>query len=176
MYGYKAKLVDSSRYLADILSTEIGNSPEKFNELMSVAYSDEYPLSMRAARIAYMCGAKYPALLSPHIPYMIKVLNALKTEGVKRGFLKALSETPLKIEDKYAGLLADIAFETGNDPNQSIAVRSYALDLLMKLCDQFPDLAIELTMLMQNLQINESRALSAKRRKLLLKLGFKDLY
>ena len=173
MYNYSAKLFDSSRRLADILTQEIGYSQEKFDELMTVAYSDEYPLSMRAARIAYMCGCNYPFLFIPHIPRILNVLPHLKTEGVIRGFLKTFAELQLPLNDEDQGYLADMAFELANDVKKPIALRVYSLDILMKLCEQYPDLIPELLAIIDNFEINGSAALAVKRRRILKKIKIK---
>ena len=170
MQNYSTKLVDSSRFLAEVVTNEIGGSQQKFDELMSIAYLDEYPLSMRAARIAGMCGEKYPELFKPHLPEMIRKIPVLQTEGVKRSFMKVFSELPLMMDGEYQGVILDISIELVESAKEAIAVRSYAIDILLKLLKQFPDLKPELVALLENMQVNESSALIHKRKKILARL------
>lgn len=167
MYNYSAKFVDSSRLVADLLTREIENSQEKFDELMSITFLDEYPLSMRAARVVYLCGIRNPGLFTSHIRKMITTLPRLKTDGVKRSFLKTLSSLPLVLNDEDNRALIDLAFEMVNDKKQSIAVRNYTIDLLIKLCARFPDLKTELIATITNLPVSESPALISKCKKTL---------
>jgi len=167
MRNYEAKLVDSSRLLADILSDDIGNDPERFNEMMQIAFCDEYPLSMRAARIIALSSDNYPELINPYIPQIIECLKELNTDGVLRGFLKILAELPLEFDDEQMGVLTDMAFTWLANPGEPIAIRYYSIEILQIISRKYPEIGIELSIILQEMVNDESSGLKAKSRKVL---------
>ena len=162
MYDYESKLVDSSRVLADMLVQDIGNNPEKFREIINISFRDEYPVSMRAARIIPLITEIYPELLNPYIPWIITKLQHLKTEGVRRGFLKALSESSYSFNDEQMGILANLAFTWLPDPKEPISVRYYSIEIILKISEKYPELQIELKPLLHELLQDAPSGIKAK--------------
>jgi len=171
MFDYESKLVDSSRILADILVEDIGNSKEKYSEMVAVAMLDKYPVSMRAARILTLCKSKNQTLIKPHIKTIVRSLKNLKVEGVKRGFLKILSEVPDIIKEDCLGLLADMAFDWMGDPKQAIAIRVYAIDLLLYVVKKYPDLTHEFASNLETIMEDGSSGLKSKSKHTMRKLN-----
>jgi len=171
MFNYESKLVDSSRILADILVADIGNSQEKYNEMVAVALMDKYPVSMRAARILTLCKSKNQTLVKPHIKTIVQSLKSIKVEGVKRGFLKILSEVPDIINEDCIGLLTDLAFDWMGDPKKAIAIRVYSIDLLMHVVKKYPDLGHEFASNMETIMEDGSSGLKSKCKHTLRKLN-----
>ena len=164
MHDYESKLVDSSRVLADILVQDIGNDKERFAEMMDLSFRDEYPLSMRAARIISLIAEIYPELLNSYIPKIITKLQHLKTEGVRRGFMKALSESSYSFNDEQMGILTDLAFTWLPDPREPISIRYYSIEIILKISQKYPELRIELKALLNELLKNGTSGLKAKSR------------
>ena len=171
MFDYESKLVDSSRILADILVADIGDSQDKYSEMMAVAMLDKYPVSMRAARILTLCTSKNPTLIRPHIKTIIQSLESTKVEGVRRGFFKILSEVPDLINEECLGLLADLAFDWMGDPKQAIAIRVYAIDLLLHVVKKYPDLRYEFVGNLETIMEDGSSGLKSKCKHTLRKLN-----
>jgi hypothetical protein len=167
MYNYESKLVDSSRMIADIITSEIGNEQIKFDEIFEIALRDNYPLSMRAARIIELCVSKQQTLIRPHIYNMLKAIETSKIDGVKRNFLKILSEIPLPLDENYQGHLVDLSFKLIEDNSESIAVRAFSIDILMKFSKTFPELKRELIPLLETIAEDSSKGLESKCKKLL---------
>lgn len=170
MFEYESKLVDSSRILADILAGEIVTSQKKYDEMLSVAMLDKYPVSMRAARILGLCQIKNEILIKPHIRKIVQSLNKIKIEGVKRGFLKILSENPDLINEDSLGLLADMAFEWIVDPKQAVAIKIYSVDLLVFVVKKYPELVQELVSSLEIAMEDGSKGVKSKCKHTLKKL------
>ncbi len=162
MHDYELKLVDSSRLLADILVNDIGNNPERFEEMMNLSLRDEYPLSMRAARVIALVIESYPDLVYPYIPIMISRLSQLKTEGVRRGFLKVLSEQPFPYDEEQMGILTDIAFTWLSDPKEAVSIRYYSIEILLNVSKKYPEIQNELKSILNELLEDGSSGLQAK--------------
>lgn len=174
MHNYDAKLVDSSRIIADLLVKDIGDSQERFDEMLEITLRDSNPISMRASRIIALCSDKYPQLINPHISALIEKLGHLKNEGVKRGILKIFAEHKLPITEDDLGLLTDLAFKWLEDHSQAIAIRYYCIEILLKVCKTYPDLLNELTPILSLLKETGSPGLQAVSIQILSKLSKKN--
>lgn len=138
------QLVDSSRFIADAVVSNIGNNQELFDEAVALLLRDEYPISMRAARIVQLSAQKYPLLLEPHFLKFIEIIPRAKVDGVRRSLLAFFVETHLPEDEDQLGLLTDICFSFASDHNEAIAVRAYAVDILLKVIVRYPELKHEL--------------------------------
>ncbi len=167
MRNYESKLVDSSRLLADILVKDIGNDTGRFKEMMNLAFRDEYPLSMRAARVVALTAEWYPDLLIPYIPILITAFQHLKTGGVRRSFLKTLTEHSYPLSEEQLGILADLAFTWLSDPKEAIAIRYYSIEILLIVAKLYPEIRNELKSILDELLEDESSGLRAKSRKVI---------
>jgi hypothetical protein len=167
MYNYQSKLVDSSRMLADLLVKDIGNNSHKFAEMMGLAFRDEYPVSMRAARIIALSAEQHIDLIHPYLLQMIEALEKCKVDGVKRSFLKILAEQPVNLDEGLIGKLTDLAFTWVNDPRQAIAVRYYCIDIILNVATCYPEIGIELSELLRNMMNDFSSGLQSKSKKVI---------
>jgi hypothetical protein len=170
MFNYDLKLVDSSRKLADILVHDIDKSEKKFSEMINLAFQDKYPLSMRAARVVALCCEKNRYLLEPYLILIIDSLEKFRVNGVRREFMKLIVEWPNKLNDNSIGKITELAFNWLVDTKQPIAVRYYSIEVLIKVADIYPEIAIELMEILNGLIENGSSGLKAKSKKVLMYL------
>ena len=167
MFDYESKLVDSSRRIADLVVADIGNNPGKFAEVMDIALRDEYPLSMRAARVIALCIENNPGLIVPHQQKIVDAFENLSVEGVKRSFLKIFAEIPVEINEELIGILTDRSFNWLVDEKEAIAIRYYAIDILLKVVKIYPEIKGELTDALNYIRENDSTALQTKSKKVI---------
>jgi hypothetical protein len=170
MYDYESKLVDSSRTIADILTAEIADNQNKFDEMYEIALRNTYPNSMRAARIITFCVLKHQKLILPHMNTMLDSIEMTKIDGVKRSFLKILIEIPLSMDEDFQGRLADIIFTLAANNKEAIAVRAFSIDILLRIRELFPELNSELIPLLENIMDDSSVGLRSKCKKILKQL------
>ncbi len=167
MRHYELKLVDSSRKLADFLVDDVGNDPERFNEMMQLSMRDVYPISMRAARIVTLVSEKYPELVYPHISKIISELHILNTEGVLRSYLKIITELSYPFNDDQLGILTDMAFNWLTNPKEAIAIRYYSIEILLMVSKKYPEIGNELKSILNELLEDSSSGLKSKSIKVL---------
>lgn len=129
----KILAVNSSRAIADIAISEVEKNPELFAEAWELTIRDEYPISMRAARIIDECAEKNPALFEPFLDEMIRRLNEFRIDGVKRGFLRFLVRSKPKLNHVQKGFLVDSCFEFLASYESSVAIRYYSLMILYEM-------------------------------------------
>lgn len=150
MSDYQTKLFDSSRQLADTLVREIDVNQSRYDEMFAVARKDIYPYSMRAARVLQLCTTSCPGLARVHIPEMVNTLDTLKTDGVKRAYLGMLLDVWEHIDEEQIGILTDLCFHWITDMKEAIATRAYALEILLKVTDRYPEISRELLETLEN--------------------------
>lgn len=167
MNRIEQQLVESSRKLTDIIVHQIGSNQELFDEAMELMYRDTSPISMRAAWIAYLVIEKYPILAKPHYYRLIKILPDVKVDGVKRSALKILSGSINYITVDALGELADIAFTLAEDPKQAIAVKAFAIDILVIVAEKYPDIIPEIKAILEGIMPEASSGLKNKCYKLI---------
>ncbi|MBN1950209.1 MAG: hypothetical protein JW801_03345 [Bacteroidales bacterium] len=162
MRDYESKLVDSSRIIADLIVEDIGCDPDRFTEMMHLAFRDEYPLSMRAARVVSLVVENYPEVINGQLDTIIEMLPKLKIEGVRRGFLKVFAENMPELNEEQIGLLTDLAFTWLDDPKQAMAIRYYSIEILVCVCSKYPELKNELSAILEGLSREGSPGLKSR--------------
>lgn len=170
MNSIEEQLVDSSRVIADVVVANIGINQELFDETVLLVMKDEYPLSMRAARIIQLVAEKHPNMMRVHVQDFINCLKHSKIDGVKRCLLKIFAEAPVYITEDQIGELTDLCFAFAEDQKEAIAIRAFAIDFLLKVMKQFPELKTELKSVLESIIPDGSVGLKHKCRKILKKL------
>lgn len=173
MSSIEKQLVDSSKMLVDMVTTRIGDSQEAFDEAVELMNRDEYPLSMRAARVVYFVFDKHPHIIHKHIPSFVQTLKKTKIDGVKRTILAVMALTTSYISEEDFGELVETGFNFLNNPNEAIAVRAISIDLIMKIAKIYPELNFELEAILESIYPECSVGLKGRIKKTLIKLNKK---
>ena len=141
--------VDSSRAIADIAIDAIEENPGLFEKAWEIMILDEYPISMRAARVVDECGEKNPDLMEPFLDEMIRRLPHFRVNGVKRGMLRYLSRTKLKPTPLLRGYLTETCFDWLSSVSEAIAIRFYSMEILFEISRKEPAIRYELMQLIE---------------------------
>lgn len=173
MQNYEFKLVDSSRMIADILTADIQNDQERFDEMLQLALKEEYPVSMRAARIIELCSFKHKHLIIPHLVKLVDSIEKSKIDGVKRSFLKILAVLPISLNEELQSRLIELSFSFLEDEKEAIAIRAFAIDYLTKMIRTYPELQNEMIYILEEMTRNSSTGLKTKCKKTLALLNKK---
>ena len=164
-------LIDSSRAIADLTITKINGKQESFDELVQIMLKNQYPVSMRAARLVQLVGIKEYQLVQPHLDTFLLLLRTTHIDGVKRSILKVISEAPLTVNEEHWGELTDLCFDFVAVRNQAIAIRAFSADILIKAIQIYPELKPELIAVFETIWPDGSKGLKNKIKKLLVKLN-----
>ena len=157
-------LYDSRRVVIEIAVKAIEEHPEQLKEMLKLCYKS-YPISMRAARVIQLYCEKYPNSILPFISILTDELLKTKVDGVKRSFLKILIEM-VDVKDIYnAGLVLNKCLDWLLSDKETIAVRAYSIDLLIKFAKKEPGLKNELILIFENLPLEEYSSLKVRCRK-----------
>lgn len=158
---------DSSRLIADIIVTEIGNNPEYFKIVFEFCLTKPYPVSMRAARALQLCCEVRKSLIIPYLNNIVDYTINSKIEGVRRGFLKIISELPDIINLNESGILINKCFEWILSQNENPAIRVYSMEIVYNVCKQEPLLKNELTSVMELVKDDKSMAVRSRAKRIL---------
>lgn len=166
----KALLHDSSRAAVDAAVEAAELQPALFDEALSIACHEPYPLSMRAARVIQVYALKHPQTIAPCIPLLINALMRSQVDGVKRSFLKVLIEV-VDIENiPDAGLIYNRCLDWVFSEKETIAVRAYSMDMLYKFSQFDNELSHEFMLVLENIPPDQSPGLECRRKDFIQKL------
>ena len=122
---------------------------------------------MRAARVIALVTELHPELVHPYVNEIILKLSSWQTEGLRRSFLKILSEISYSYNEDQLGILTDLAFTWLTDPKEAIAIRYYSIAILLIVSKKYPEIKGELSTLLNELAEDSSSGLKTKSVKVL---------
>ncbi len=154
--AFREMLQDSSRFVADMAVRAIEDDPEKFQSVLNLCLLEKYPISMRAARVIELYSNNKPGFLDPKLEVIIPTLLSTRIGGVKRSFLKILSENVDLSGIAEPGPLLNQCFDWLMSPAEKPAIRVYSLEIIYKFSLLEPPLKHELLALLEMI-LPESR-------------------
>jgi hypothetical protein len=163
-------LFDSSRRTADIAVSAIGDNPEIFKKFLDFAMQDNGRYAMRAARVVQLASYNYPELIRPYIKEIIHKLPTFKNDGLRRNFLKILTERSLNLDEDTLWILVNVSFDYLISPSEKPAMKVYAMEILYKISQFYPDIQSELISTIENQLPRSTVAVKSRGKQVLAKL------
>lgn len=121
----------------------IGDDKERFDELMQLFLYDESQITQRAAWVMSYCCEAYGKLLTPYLSDLINYLQEKNLhDAVKRNIFRVFQY--VNFSDEYAGSAYDAAYKYFTSRSEAIAIRVFALTVLVNICKKYPELKDEL--------------------------------
>lgn len=162
-------LIENSKKNWQTVANYIGNDKKKVKELMNLYFSDEYRIVQRASQVISDLSDVHPDLFKPYLGKMIQHLSIDSIDAVRRNTMR-LFQT-LDPPEEFEGEL----FEKGMDLLKSAeapkAVKAFAMTSMRRVCEKYPELAIELILQIELLLSEKiSPGLSNRAQKELVKL------
>ncbi len=145
----------------------VRENPLIFDELWTIALSEELPINWRAAWAIKGIWEESPELVSPHLSNMRRALANIKQDGVKREFLKMISENPLPDDEEELGILLKYCFDWLASPMEPIAVRAHSMEILFQISAQIPEIIPELKTTIEVAMQEGSAGMVSRGRKIL---------
>jgi hypothetical protein len=162
-------LADSSKKLADLTASMVYDNPSLLKLLIEVSWLDQDPWSQRASRVVSICCCRYPEMFQPQSSTIISRLKKVHVESVIRNFLKILAEVTVMLKDRNKTQLLNLCFDylTGN---YSVAVKVYSMQILYNLSLEIPEIAVELSNILEESLPDASPGYRSRGEKILRKL------
>ena len=151
------------------VSKIVDSDPERFDELMTLFFDeDNMDLARKAAWVLRESVLKHPGLIIPYLSSVISYVRKTHLHpAIRRNVFSILVH--VEILEELEGTVADLCFESIARYGETIAVKAYAMRVLEKMCVRYPDLRIELGILVRELYSYESKGFQARARKILKK-------
>jgi hypothetical protein len=134
----------SERAVADLAVKAIEDNPGSFRDLLDLCFREEYPLSMRSARVVQLYCEKYPDAIYPFLDEAVEKTIRSQISGVRHNFLKVFAEFIDLEKLNDPGPLLNTCFEWLMDASLTPAVRIHSMGVIYKLGLKEPDLHQEL--------------------------------
>mgnify|MGYP002079095065 FL=1 len=139
-----------------------------FGQLYQLTFNTNRRISWRSCWIIDTVSESSPELLKPYIPEIIDRLASEKNGSLKRHFTRIICR--YELPDEKLGMLVNTAFNLLS-PNEDIAVRANAMQILYNISQSEPDLKQELSSVLETLLAEEtSAAIASRGKRLLIKL------
>lgn len=130
---------EQARKVADY----VGSNAERFKELIKLLVDPLYRVSQRAAWPVIFCVEQHPELWKPHFDLLIKQLERDDSHlAVRRNVVRLLQF--VEIPKRFAGRLFDVCYKLVDDPNETVAVRVFAMTVAANIAKNSPELLDEL--------------------------------
>ncbi len=158
-------LEEHSKLQCDKIVKWVNGKQHHFDQLFALMLTGEKQVAQRAAWPIGFCIMLHPVLLSKH---WRSLLNNLKKndihDAVKRNSIKVLST--ISIPRNYEGEIMTLCFNYVASVTESIAIKAYALTVLHKLAECYPEIIPEIKLLIDD-QPRRSAAFTSRANKLL---------
>jgi hypothetical protein len=133
---------EASRNQIDYVLKFVGEDHNNISTLVDLTLFGKYPHSNRAGWTLDILDRKRPDLVNPYIEKILKNLENVKSDSIKRPVFAILSRR--KFQKKHQAFLIDYGFDILQNPKEKVAAKIYAMDILANIVEEEPDLMQEL--------------------------------
>ena len=127
----------------------------QLSELVKLALEKDPLLSSRAMWVLSHCSDIEPSCVKPYYSTLILNLqNKPLHDGVIRSTLRLFQDHEVPIE--HQSFLIDKCYEYVKNPSEAIAIRSFAITVIYRISKPYPELLLELKLLLTHLKTNDA--------------------
>jgi hypothetical protein len=145
----------------------IGNDEDRFRQFLYIFLNDEYRVVQRISWVLSVVAETHAGLVEKNIGRIVKKLDDPDIHvAVKRNVVRVLQF--LNIPVKHRATVFDHCIRYITDPNETIAVRCFAMTVASKIANKYPELLSELEQTI-NLLIKDSTPGLRARAKMVIK-------
>lgn len=153
------------------VATYIGDDPERFAQLMEVFTVKDWRPAQRGAWVVAEIAYAHPDLLLPHLDTLLTAMDNPVYPAVLRNGLKVIASTRIALTEEQEGRLVQRAFELLADPQVAVAIQVHAMQCIANLLPVYPDLAVELQVLLEEGMERGSPGYRSRGRKVLKQIA-----
>ncbi len=124
------------------VSEFIGTDQQRFHELMRLFFCDDTFLRHKASMVVGFCVLINSYLLDPYMEKMIQCLKDQVNDALTRNIFRTFQFVALP--EKYWGEVWEIGYQYLTSPKKPIAIRVFAMTVLVNICRHLPELKQEL--------------------------------
>jgi hypothetical protein len=138
---------ETSRKNWDLIIAHIGENSILYKEIMQVLFSGNSKTVLSASQIMGSIGEKHPELLKPYASKLIQYLKTNPSDAVRRNTLRIFQV--IDIPEKDEGDLFEMGVGYLKSAEEPIAVKAFAMTVLRRICEKYPELSSELIPLIE---------------------------
>ncbi|MFW6371767.1 MAG: hypothetical protein ACOC10_11255, partial [Bacteroidota bacterium] len=125
--------------------------PGKFAEVMKIIDTAAPPVNWRAAKAIDLCCEHHPELLHPWIEMIVNNIDKTNHDSTLRSYLRMLSRYTGQMNEDQLGIIFDFSFETLFNENKAVAIRYYAMEIMVNVAKREPALKNEIMAALEEL-------------------------
>lgn len=126
----------------DKVADYIGPDADRFAQLVQIICENKPKYAQKATWVMEHCCDRFSFLVDPHIDELLAVIQQPGHQGVRRGVMRSLESRPMN--DDQAGLALEIAFNFLEAADENVAIKVYAMGMILNLSKDYPELRQEL--------------------------------
>jgi hypothetical protein len=149
----------------ELIIQDVGNSEEKFLEVLKLALYEKDPLAWRATWVLDGCDELHPGLALNHISRITRRLPELESMGSLRSLLRLLCRHVIPETDQ--GLLIDLCFGYLVSELYPLAVKVHAMQIIYNHALLYPELKQELITVIEDQTENNSVGFKARGKRII---------
>lgn len=132
----------SAKWNWDQISNYLIKNPAQIEKLVRLTMEGSLQVRKNGSAVLGKICDKRKVLLSPYLNIMGKHLDANPIVGVKRNTLRVFSFC--NVPEEIEGFMFDLILKYLADSDETIAVKAFGMSVARKICQKYPELALEL--------------------------------
>ena len=140
-------LIENSKKNWQIVAQYIGTDKQKVKELMQLYFSDEYRVVQRASQVMSDLSDENPELFKPYLGKLIQHLSSDSIDAVRRNTMRIFQT--LDVPEEFEGELFEKGMTFIRSLEEPKAVKAFSITALRRICEKYPELAVELIPLVE---------------------------
>lgn len=168
----KLLLAEHSKRQTDRIVAYVGSDKQRFRNLIELFFHGEYRITQRAAWPLSYCVRNHPELIAPYYRRLLDNLSRKDIHvAVIRNTVRLLQD--VSIPKRWHGRVMSVCFDFVADPETPIAVKAFALTILSNLSKAYPEIRMELKLIIEEQWEHATPAFRTRARKALKGMGTK---
>ena len=135
-------LLENSRKNWDAVVAYVGEDEERYAELVNLFLTSEMRVVQRASQPLGYVAEKHPRLIRPYLKDIVTYLQSDPIDAVKRNTLRMFQF--IKIPEELEGDLFDTSMRYLASAEEAVAIKAFAMTVARRICEKYPELALEL--------------------------------
>jgi hypothetical protein len=157
-----------NRHNAERIAKKIGKDAAEFKKIIELIYKAPPPIPQRASWLLAVINDWHPELLQPYLSKFIDTIEQFKVDGIKRNMMCVLARQT--IPEELQGKAVDVCFRLLLSSDETVVVKTEAMQTLANITKGYPELKNELKMAIEDQLPKTTAAFHSRSRQILKKL------
>lgn len=136
-------LIEHSKANSVLIRDYIGHDQKRLKALLKIFIGENGKATQRAGMVISACFDRDPELFNPFVTELTEnLINNNPPLAVRRNTIRILQE--MEVPDSHKSQLFDYCLLNLSNPDETVAVKAFSMQLAFNICKEFPELATEL--------------------------------